>query len=168
MSEKPRIEDTVNKVDNSFGKEIKKITNINQLLELSDKIFEQIGLLINKDNNSTEYVADIDPEFKSLGFLEEFILQAIICLKENAYGISIRKQIENWTNKKYTNGTIHSTIRILVKKGFINSYMSHPTNRRGGRSKKMFTVTETGLKILDQANHIRRKIQHDIIRLIGK
>ncbi len=79
---------------------------------------------------------------------EELILLSICKLKENAYGIPIRKNIMDITGKSINYGSLCNTLYALVKKGFIESRTSEPLAQKGGRRKVIYSLTGEGRKAL--------------------
>jgi len=87
--------------------------------------------------------------------LEEQILLSVWRLQDEAYGISIYKNIRNITRKKIAIGGIYFPLERLVKKRFLEAYKGEPTPVRGGQSKRYYRLTQLGMEeLLDN-----RKIQ---------
>jgi PadR family transcriptional regulator, regulatory protein PadR len=80
----------------------------------------------------------------ALGPLEQSVLYAILRLGDDAYGVTIRREIADQTGKDASFGAIYTTLERLEKKGFIRSRMGEATAARGGRAKKYFEVTGAG------------------------
>lgn len=85
---------------------------------------------------------------------EEIVLMAVWKLKDNAYGITIRKFIQEMTGKYWSIGAIYVPLERLEKKGLLTSYNSNPTQERGGRRKRLFQITQAGIKELDELYRI--------------
>ena len=85
---------------------------------------------------------------KTLSRREEQILLAIWELKNDAYLVSIKKYLANVMNQNWTVGAIHKPLRLLEHAGFVESYIGEATAKRGGRSKKIYNITEAGYEIL--------------------
>lgn len=94
-------------------------------------------------------------EKEHIGELEELVLLLIVMLKEEAYGFSIRKALKEEANRTVTIGAVHGTVNRLEKKGFIESDMTGATEIRGGRRKRVFTVTASGKKILEKSRDVK-------------
>ena len=86
-----------------------------------------------------------------LGEFEQVVLLAIMALAENAYGVTIRREIEARTGRSVTLGSIYPTLQRLEDKGLVDSRMSEPTGTRGGRSKRHFTVSPDGQVALERS-----------------
>jgi DNA-binding PadR family transcriptional regulator len=80
-----------------------------------------------------------------LGEFEQIVLIAVLRLGENAYAIPIREEIEQRTGRKIARGALYTALDRLEAKRCLRSSMSEPLPERGGRSRRYFTVTSTGL-----------------------
>jgi len=79
---------------------------------------------------------------------EELVLLAAWRLQDNAYCVPIREQLSTVTKKKWSFGAIYDPLDRLEKSGLLVSYLSEPTRERGGRSKRIYKLTEDGKKSL--------------------
>jgi PadR family transcriptional regulator PadR len=79
---------------------------------------------------------------------EELVLLAVWKLEENAYCVPIRDQLIKVTRKKWSFGSIYDPLDRLEKKKLLESFLSEPTNERGGRSKRIYRLTKRGQKAL--------------------
>jgi len=76
--------------------------------------------------------------------VEQQVLMAIIRLRPNAYGVSIRDEIEMRTSHAPSIGAIYAALERLQSKGFLSAREGEPTAQRGGRSKLFFDLTAKG------------------------
>ena len=95
---------------------------------------------------------------KDLSKAEEMIMLAVWRLKDNAYGVTIRKQIMQTANKDYTYGTLYGLLDQLVRKEFVERLKGEPTRERGGRSKTFYQLTPNGIEGLKHAIEIHRSV----------
>lgn len=84
----------------------------------------------------------------AIGELETLILLATLRLGEDAYGVSIRDEIETRTGRRLTRGAIYTALRRLETKGFLEGRLGDPRPERGGRAKRFLRLTESGLAVL--------------------
>jgi len=84
----------------------------------------------------------------NLGEFEQLILLAILRLRDDAYGVSIRAELAERAGRTVAPGAMYTALERLETKGLIASRMSDPTPQRGGRSKRQVTVTAAGMKAL--------------------
>ncbi len=83
-----------------------------------------------------------------LGEFEELVLTMAGILQEEAYGNAIVNEIKERVGRKVNLSAVHVTLYRLEDKGFVKSKMGGATNVRGGRRKRIFTVTNAGLSML--------------------
>jgi PadR family transcriptional regulator, regulatory protein PadR len=87
----------------------------------------------------------------SLGEFEQSVLLAIAHLGDEAYGVSVRREIEQRTRRTVAVGALYTALDRLERKGYVASRMSDPTPERGGRSKRYFRLRAAGATALRQA-----------------
>lgn len=93
-----------------------------------------------------------------IGEFEELVLLTIAALDENAYGVAIKEDIEQRTDRSISIGALHSTITRLEEKGFIKSWLGDPTQERGGRRKRYFQLTNQGKAGLRNVKSLRDEL----------
>ncbi len=94
------------------------------------------------------------PPRKGLGEFEHLLLLAVLRLGDEAYGVTMRREIEDRTGRPVTLGAIYPTMDRLEKKALVSSRMSEPTNERGGRSRRYFRIEPAGLEALTATRHV--------------
>ena len=85
-----------------------------------------------------------------LGEFEKVILMALIRLRGNAYGVSIRQELSSQLGREVAVGAVYTTLDRLEQKGYVSSWMGEPTPERGGRSKRFFQLEATGAEALNR------------------
>jgi PadR family transcriptional regulator, regulatory protein PadR len=83
-----------------------------------------------------------------LGEFEELVLTMAGILQEEAYGNAIVNEIKERVGRQVNLSAVHVTLYRLEDKGFVKSKMGGATNVRGGRRKRIFTVTNAGVSML--------------------
>lgn len=83
--------------------------------------------------------------------LEEALLITIWRLKDNAYGVTINKQVSESLEKKYSMGALYFALDQLRRKGHVNKTIRHFYHEKGGRSRTYYTLTEDGKRALWKA-----------------
>jgi DNA-binding PadR family transcriptional regulator len=86
-----------------------------------------------------------------LGEFEVVVLMAVLHLRDDAYGSSIREGIEERTGRPVTRGAVYITLDRLEEKGLLGSKLGDATPGRGGRPKRLFRVTAAGVKAIKQS-----------------
>jgi PadR family transcriptional regulator, regulatory protein PadR len=87
----------------------------------------------------------------NLGEFEQVILLAILRLRDDAYGVTIRAELADRTGRSVAPGAVYTALERLETKGLITSRMSDPTPQRGGRAKRCVTVTAAGMEALTRS-----------------
>lgn len=94
----------------------------------------------------------------NLGEFEELVLLAVAVLNGEAYGISIAQLIESEAARTVTLSTIHNALYRLENKGFVKSILGGATEERGGRRKRLFTISAAGRQALKESKELRNKM----------
>src|SRR5271154_350946 len=90
-----------------------------------------------------------------LGEFEELILLSVASQSEEAYAVSIKAEVENKTQRKINISAVHSALYRLEDKGFLKSSFGGATQKRGGKEKRLFQVTNSGLEALKESRQVR-------------
>lgn len=93
-----------------------------------------------------------------LGEFEEFTLLAVCALKDPVYGVPVQRFVEEATRRRVSMGAVYAALSRLEDKGFVRSAMGEPTARRGGKPKRLFTVTPSGLRTARELRRVRERI----------
>ena len=93
---------------------------------------------------------------------EEYILLAVLRLRDRAYGVAIRNQLKQVTGETWAFGAVHVMLTRLEKKGLLVSCLADPTPQRGGRSKRIYQMTSLGLDILEQIKKMQDRVWSDL------
>ena len=102
---------------------------------------------------------------ESIGELEEFVLLSVGSLTDQAYAIAILEVIREHTGRSLDVTSIHSVLRRLDKKGYIKSSMGGATKERGGRRKRLFTLTQAGRAVIDEIMSARTSLYNKILEV---
>ena len=79
---------------------------------------------------------------------EEQVILSIWNLKDDAYLISIKKHLSTLTKTEWSLSAVQKPLLQLERKGYITTYMGEASAKRGGRRKKMCTITKQGVEAL--------------------
>ena len=77
---------------------------------------------------------------------EQQVLLAVWRLGEQAYGASVRDELEARTGRDIAQGAVYVTLIRLEKKTLLTSRLSDPTPVRGGKAKRFFSITPDGIE----------------------
>jgi PadR family transcriptional regulator, regulatory protein PadR len=92
------------------------------------------------------------PKPPYLGEFEYAVLLATLQLGDEAYAVPVRELLEERTGRPVARGALYTALERLETKGCLRSRMGDPTPERGGRARRYFAVTATGLKAM-RATH---------------
>lgn len=102
-----------------------------------------------------------------LGEFEEVILLLVGILGEEAYAFKIADEFESQTKRPVSIGAVHSTLNRLSEKGFLTSEMGSSSPERGGRRKRIYTITASGRRALNEARDFRVSLWSQFPGLAG-
>lgn len=87
----------------------------------------------------------------ALGEFEQLVLMAVVRLEDDAYGATIRREIEERTGRRLAISAVYTTLERLEQKGLVRSWIGEPTAERGGRRRKHFALQPAGARALKSA-----------------
>ena len=83
-----------------------------------------------------------------LGEFEQIVLLAVVRLGNEAYGMTVRREIEGRTGRLTSIGAVYRTLSRLEKKGLLSSGERDPTPVRGGKAKRFYELGPVGARAL--------------------
>ena len=86
-----------------------------------------------------------------LGDFEQLVLLALVRLGPDAYGATIRREIETQARRELSISAVYTTLQRLEQKGLVRSRIGDPLPERGGRRRKHFTLLPAGARALKAA-----------------
>ena len=95
--------------------------------------------------------------------LEVMALKSVLKLGDEAYGLSVRRDIKSVHGTDYSIGAIYTTLARLEKKGLISSRTTKPLPIRGGRSRRQFKITALGDNLLAESEALALRLWSDSI-----
>lgn len=93
-----------------------------------------------------------------LGEFEQLVLLALIRVGEGAYGMTVRREIEERASRDVSIGAVYATLDRLEEKGLVRSYAGDGPAARGGRPKKCFRITGAGASALERSQQAVRQM----------
>jgi PadR family transcriptional regulator PadR len=101
-----------------------------------------------------------------LGNLEEMILLLVLKFKEGeAYAVSIAEEYEKEMHKSISIPAVHTVLKRLETKKFIDSRLGEATQLRGGKKKRLYNVTQSGYEVLQEIQKSRSNLWAAIPKL---
>jgi DNA-binding PadR family transcriptional regulator len=93
-----------------------------------------------------------------IGDFEQRILFALVRLGSDAYGVSIRGDIEARTGRAVSPGALYTALDRLEKRGLVASRLGEPTPERGGKRKRLYTIQPAGQRAVAEAYESMRSM----------
>lgn len=87
----------------------------------------------------------------NLGEFEQLLLFAILRLGDNASGADVMDEIESRTGRPVSAGAIYTGFERLARKGFVSAALGPPSNRRGGKARKLYSLRPAGVEALKRS-----------------
>lgn len=100
-----------------------------------------------------------------LGEFEELVLLTVATLQQDAYGVEIKRELEDRLKEKLSVGSIQSALKRMEEKGFLTSKFGEATQKRGGKRKRIYTATPYAHRILAELKEIRAGLWSSIPKL---
>ena len=97
-----------------------------------------------------------------LGGTEELVLLAAASLGGHAYGVTVQQRLEQEAGSTVSLGTVYAMLDRLERARHVRSAWGEATPQRGGRRKRMFRVTASGLAALREMGRIRSRLAHTV------
>lgn len=89
-----------------------------------------------------------------LGEFEQLVLLALLRLGPDAYGATVRREIEARTGREVAISAVYTTLERLENKGYLRSRLGEPTAERGGRRRRHFELLPAGARALKVAYEV--------------
>ena len=97
-----------------------------------------------------------------LGEFEELVLLTVAGLQSEAYGVEIKRELEDRLKETLSVGSIQSALKRMEEKGFLTSAFGDTTLKRGGKRKRIYSTTSYGRRILHEMKDIRAALWESI------
>jgi PadR family transcriptional regulator, regulatory protein PadR len=103
-----------------------------------------------------------------LGEFEELVLLTVASLQEEAYGVEIKRELEERLRERLSVGSIQSALKRMEEKGFLTSEFGEATQKRGGKRKRIYTATPYAHRTLAELKEIRNALWSSIPRFASE
>lgn len=97
-----------------------------------------------------------------LGEFEEIVMLTVAVLHNDAYGVSIKKEIETRLSRSVSVGALQTALKRLEDKGYLKSKEGDATPERAGRPKKYFQITALGKRAMEFVRETREELWRSI------
>lgn len=102
----------------------------------------------------------------SLGEFEELVLLSVGILFDNAYGLAIADELQIKTGRNIMISSVHKALVRLEDKGYLKSRMGGGTSERGGRDKRLYTLTPAGVSVLNEIRDLRNQMWKEVPKIV--
>jgi DNA-binding PadR family transcriptional regulator len=102
-----------------------------------------------------------------LGEFEVVVLMAVLHLDDEAFGSAIRDEIERRTGRAVSRGAVYITLDRLEEKGLLASRTGDASANRGGRPRRLFTVTPLGVRSVKHAISMLTRMHKGLEPVLG-
>lgn len=89
-----------------------------------------------------------------IGVLEEQVLVAVLRTQSDAYGMEVRREIEQVTGRDLAIGAVYATLDRLEQKKLLISRRTHGA----GPSRRLFALTSRGARALAETRAMRERL----------
>lgn len=101
-----------------------------------------------------------------LGEFEELVLLTVGILYDDAYGLAIKDELEKQTERSPMISSVHKALVRLEDKGYLRSRLGGATSERGGRQKRLYELTASGKKVLNESRNMRNNMWSSVPKVV--
>lgn len=102
-----------------------------------------------------------------LGEFEEMVLMTVMLLRDEAYGVEIKRELEERLAQRLSVGSIQSALKRMEEKGFLTSEFGAPSQKRGGKRKRIYSATPYADKVVHELKAVRAQMYNAISGLVN-
>jgi PadR family transcriptional regulator, regulatory protein PadR len=102
----------------------------------------------------------------SLGEFEELVLLAVGILFDDAYGLAILDELQKQTGRDIMISSVHKSLVRLEEKGYLKSRIGGATATRGGRGKRLYSLTHAGKSVLADMRELRESMWKQVPSIV--
>ena len=98
-----------------------------------------------------------------LGDLQQMTMLAVARLDTEAYGASVREELQRVAGRNVAVPTVYVTLVRLEEQGLVESTEAPAAGERGGRARRVFRLTPTGWHALDQSRVAMARLWEGVV-----
>ena len=102
-----------------------------------------------------------------VGELEQMILLAVLRLEEEAYALSVMRELDKAVGREVSRGALYKTLDRLREKGLVTWRIEDGTPERGGKPRRIFTVTTEGVEALRESREALLTLWDGVVAALG-
>ena len=101
-----------------------------------------------------------------LGEFEELVLLSVGILFDDAYGLAIVDELEKQTGRNIMISSVHKALVRLEEKGYLKSRIGGASETRGGREKRLYNLTRTGISVINESREMRNTMWKQVPKIV--
>ena len=102
------------------------------------------------------------------GEFEQMVLLAILQLEDDAYALSVIRELDESAGRRVSRGALYKTLERLEDKGFVEWEVEETTPGRGGHPRRRFQVTAEGVSALQTSRDALHRLWQGLERVLGE
>jgi DNA-binding PadR family transcriptional regulator len=102
------------------------------------------------------------------GEFEQMVLLAILRLEDNAFALSVLRELDKQAGRRVSRGALYKTLERLDEKGLVEWEVEETTPGRGGHPRRRFSVTPTGVRALRTSRDALHRLWHGLEDMLGE
>jgi PadR family transcriptional regulator PadR len=102
-----------------------------------------------------------------LGEFELIVLLAVLRLGDEAYGLTIRRELARHAHRTVSAGAVYTALARMEQRSLVESWLGEPTSERGGRAKRYYRVRPAGEQAVRRTHAALRSLGRDLGRKFG-
>ena len=99
----------------------------------------------------------------ALGDLQQMTMLAVARLDTEAYGASVREELQRVAGRNVAVPTVYVTLVRLEEQGLVESTEAPAAGERGGRARRVFRLTPSGWHALDQSRAAMARLWEGVV-----
>ena len=102
------------------------------------------------------------------GEFEQMVLLAILRLEDDAFALSVLRELDKQAGRRVSRGALYKTLERLDDKGFVEWEVEETTPGRGGHPRRRFSVTPAGVSALQMSRNALHRLWHGLDGVLGE
>ncbi len=102
------------------------------------------------------------------GEFEQMVLLAILRLEDDAFALSVLRELDKQAGRRVSRGALYKTLERLDDKGFVEWEVEEATPGRGGHPRRRFSVTSPGVRALRTSRDALHRLWHGLDGVLGE
>ncbi|MFC1660460.1 PadR family transcriptional regulator [Gemmatimonadota bacterium] len=105
---------------------------------------------------------------RSLGEFEQMVLLAVLQLGDQAFAVSVLRELDARAGRKVSRGTLYKTLERMESKGLLTWAEEETIPERGGHPRRRFVVSERGIAVLQTSREALMRLWDGLEGVLGE